>query len=273
MHRQLSKSCAQPPVKILQLSDLHILPEIGEKLLGVDTWHYFHKVLEQALQEHPNPDLLLLSGDLAQTPTSPIYRHIHAILEKAALPTVCLPGNHDDYELMQKILRGKNIGCNRQSLLNDWHIICLNSKKTGSPGGHLDAEELQHLESYLKTYRQHHTLVAVHHPCCSIDSRWLDAQQIDNGEEFLAILTRHPQVKALTTGHIHQAFQMRRGNIEIFSAPSTCFQFRPRSDDFAIDKTAPGYRWFNLYADGSIESGVSRLPGELSELRTDSQGY
>lgn len=273
MHHSLSKSATDKPVIILQISDLHILPMPGEKLLGIDTGYYFSSVLKQALEEHPQPDLILLTGDLAQTSTAPSYRRIAAVLKDIGIPAVCLPGNHDDYELMQEIFCGKDIACNKQTLLSNWHIVCLNSKKPGSPGGHLELEELGRLENYLRTYPHHHTLIAVHHHCCSIDSRWLDTQQIDNSEAFLAILARFPQVRAITHGHIHQEIDMQIGGLQIYSAPSTCFQFRPKSDDFAIDKTAPGYRWFNLFPDGRIESGVSRLPGELHELRVDLQGY
>lgn len=273
MHQLLSKSSDSNPVKVLQISDMHILPTVGERLLGIDTGFYFNSILKKALQEHPHPDLLLLTGDLAQTPTAPSYRRIAAALKDVEVPAVCLPGNHDDYELMQEIFCGKNIVCNKQTLFNNWHIICLNSKKPGSPGGHLELEELARLERYLQTYPHHHTLIAVHHHCCDIGSHWLDMQQIDNSEAFLALLARFPQIRALTTGHIHQVINLKLGALQLYSAPSTCFQFRPGSHDFAIDKTAPGYRWFELFPDGRIESGVSRLPGQLSELRIDLQGY
>jgi hypothetical protein len=36
------------------------------------------------------------------------------------------------------------------------------------------------------------------------------------------------------------------------SVPSTCVQFKPLSDDFAIDDLSPGYRWFDLYANGDV---------------------
>lgn len=273
MHHSLSKSPNRKPVEVLQISDLHMLPAAGDRLLGVDTGYYFNSVLQQALLEHPQSDLLLFTGDLAQTPTASSYRRIYDALENLDIAAVCLPGNHDDYHLMQKILRGKHIGCIKQTLLNNWHIVCLNSKKPGSPGGHLERDELGRLESYLQTYPQHHTLIAIHHPCCDIASRWLDTQRIDNSEALFELLARHPQVRAITTGHIHQVIDLQIGNLQIFSAPSTCFQFRPGSDDFAIDKTAPGYRWFKLFPDGRIDSGVSRLPGELTELRIDLQGY
>jgi Icc protein len=40
------------------------------------------------------------------------------------------------------------------------------------------------------------------------------------------------------------------------SSPSTCAQFQPSSDTFALDTRPPGYRWIDLHADGSIDTSV-----------------
>jgi Icc protein len=40
------------------------------------------------------------------------------------------------------------------------------------------------------------------------------------------------------------------------SSPSTCTQFRPNSDDFALDVRPPGYRWLDLTANGKIQTKV-----------------
>lgn len=273
MSQTLAPLTPSRPLSVLQLSDLHVLLPVGEKLLGVDTGHYFARVLELALQEHPQPDLLLLTGDLAQSTTPETYAWIRARIEPLGIAGVCLPGNHDDWEMMQQTLNGEHIGCSKQVLLGNWHIVCLNSKKPDSPGGHLGAGELAFLEGALRGYPQHHTLVAMHHHCRAIGSRWLDAQQIDNGAALLALLARFPQVRAVTCGHIHQAISFNSGAMHLYSAPSACFQFQPGSETFAVSKTAPGYRWFKLHPDGWVESGISRLAGQLDELHVDLAGY
>jgi Icc protein len=40
-----------------------------------------------------------------------------------------------------------------------------------------------------------------------------------------------------------------------------------------VDATAPGYRVIELHADGRIESDVIRLPGQITGLQMNSQGY
>ena len=44
------------------------------------------------------------------------------------------------------------------------------------------------------------------------------------------------------------------------STPSTCAQFLPGSEFFALDERPPGMRWIELYDDGSIETEVSWVP-------------
>jgi Icc protein len=48
--------------------------------------------------------------------------------------------------------------------------------------------------------------------------------------------------------------------LRLLSTPSTCAQFRPGSDSFAIDERPPGYRWLDLRADGRLDTEVVWLP-------------
>ncbi len=47
----------------------------------------------------------------------------------------------------------------------------------------------------------------------------------------------------------------------MMSTPSTCAQFLPNSDDFALDSRPPGYRWLELSSDGSISTRVLWVEG------------
>ena len=63
------------------------------------------------------------------------------------------------------------------------------------------------------------------------------------------------------------------GNIRLMSTPSTCIQFLPGSEDFAVDSRAPGYRWLTLHENGRIESGVQRLAQVPGSVDLASAGY
>jgi 3',5'-cyclic-AMP phosphodiesterase len=262
-----------PTLSILQITDLHILPDLNEIFLGINTEHYFHAVVELAFAEHHHFDLILVTGDLAQDPCPASYQRILKRLEATNTPCICLPGNHDDYELMQQILNSSQVSCRKQILLENWQLICLNSQIPGDPGGRLSKQELLFLEDCLKTNPNHHALIATHHHCLETKSPWMDTMMIENSQELLAIIKQYPQTKAIVTGHIHQAMDIKTGELRVMGTPSTCFQFKPESAALSLDTSTPGYRLIKLYADGRIESEITRLSGLLSGLQMDTPGY
>jgi 3',5'-cyclic-AMP phosphodiesterase len=265
----LNQAC----LTLLQITDMHILRHSGETLVGIDTEHYFHAILELAFSSHPHFDLVLVTGDLAQIPCQSSYQRILDRLEAYQTECVCLAGNHDNFDLMQAILNTDKVSCRKQTVLQNWQVICLNSQIVGEAGGRLANEELVLLEQCLSDYPHHHALIAVHHHCLPTDSVWMDTMTIENHQDFLAIVKKYPQVKVITTGHIHQLMDTTVESVRVLGTPSTCFQFKPKSKQFGMDNTAPGYRVIQLYADGHIESTVVRLSEPLSELQTNTHGY
>lgn len=259
---------------ILQLSDSHILSKSGATLLGIDTLHYFEACLRQAIDSGQHFDLLLLTGDLAQEACLASYQRIAASLNiYSEVPCLCLPGNHDDYELMQQVFNTDKVSCKKQMLLAGWQVINLNSQILGEPGGYLDDSELVFLQQCLDDYPEHFAIIAVHHHCLKTGSSWMDTMMIENSEAMLAIVEQYSHVKVITNGHIHQAMEATVGEIHVLGSPSTCFQFEPGSDQFSVVDTAPGYRILKLGAEGSVKSEVFRLPGRLTELQDNGHGY
>ena len=260
-------------LKVLQISDLHILPNSTDTLLGVNTEYYFRKVLEQAHQEHGRFDLILVTGDLAQQPCSESYQRIFDILYSYQTKTLCLPGNHDDLSCMVQHLHTALISCQKYLQLSNWQIICLNSQKTDSPVGELANTELAFLIDCLDNNANKPTLIAVHHHCINSGSAWLDTMKIINSDTLWSILTKYPQVKAICFGHIHQEISGYQQSIAYFSAPASCFQFQTKSKIFSIANKNAGYRVLNLHADGKLETHCYWLNEPLIGLQKTNQVY
>jgi len=260
-------------ISILQLSDLHIKEGPEDKMMGINTEHYFHACIEQAFAEKHHYDLILVTGDLAQDPCPASYRRILNSLEAYQTPCICLPGNHDDYELMQQALNTDRVNCRKQAFLGNWQLISLNSQIIGEPGGRLANEELNFLEHCLIANPDRYALVAVHHHFLETKSPWMDTMIIENRQQLLAIVEKHSSVKVIINGHIHQVMDEKTATFRVLGAPSTCFQFTPGTSEFSVSDTAPGYRLIKLYADGGVESEVIRLPEPLAELQANTHGY
>ncbi|MYD43161.1 MAG: hypothetical protein F4W90_04625 [Gammaproteobacteria bacterium] len=80
-----------------------------------------------------------------------------------------------------------------------------------------------------------------------------------NGEDLLATLSKRHTARGYLSGHVHQAYDGQYERMKLMTTPSTCWQFKALTTQFAIDELPPGWRWLALQADGSIETKVSRL--------------
>jgi 3',5'-cyclic-AMP phosphodiesterase len=260
-------------ISLLQITDTHILATPQATLLGVKTAHYFNAVLELAGRSEMKFDLCLVTGDLAQDPCRASYQYLLDALQKYDIPCICLPGNHDDFEIMQAVLCTDNVKCPKRVVLGNWQVICLNSQIPDSPDGYLSVTELSYLEHSLSAYPGLYTLIAVHHHSLPCGSGWMDTMMIGNAQELFDLTKRHPRAKAIINGHIHQAMDIQTDTVRVMSTPSTCFQFKPHTGHFSLDNTSPGYRWIALYDDGNIQTEVVRIPEPLLGLQTNTHGY
>ena len=78
---------------------------------------------------------------------------------------------------------------------------------------------------------------------------------------------------SLLFGHIHQAYNAERKGVALLGAPSTCIQFLPESQGFALDPATPGFRWLDLYPDGHIDTGIERIAAYPDPLDLSGTGY
>lgn len=245
---------------IIQITDPHIFASPEASLDGVNTADSLAQVLSLMRKRDWPPAAVVLTGDLVEKISREAYQNLRATLLELDVSVYCLPGNHDDPELMRRVLPGENIYLVDHALFGEWILIFLNTHLPGNHGGHLDQTALECLARLLRHPQAEHALVCLHHPVVPIGSLWLDAMRLDNPEELFAVLDQQPKVKGVIWGHIHQEFSLYRKGVALLGTPSTCVQFLPGSDRFATDAQRPGYRWLTLGADGRLQSGIVRVP-------------
>ena len=259
MLQHIELHCQHPgEINLVQLTDTHISPDPDALLAGVNTTDTLLDVIN-AVNRHENLDLALLTGDLASEPSLKVYEKLAGILRRLELPVYCLAGNHDDPELMERLLNRANIGTANYLTGGTWAIILLNTHKPGSEGGYLSATELCRLDAALEGSRGKHVLVCLHHHPVSIRSPWMDAMALENSEALFRVLDPHDNVRGLLWGHIHQEFSMIRNGVLLLGSPSTCVQFLPQAEQAGVDARPPAYRTLTLAADGVIRTRVRWL--------------
>ena len=244
-------------VRLLQISDPHLFASPQGALRGVPTLASLRAVLRHALQRDTY-DAVLVTGDIVHDEPGG-YRHFRVAMLETGLPVYCVPGNHDVPAALPAAVAGTRVQVGGHVDLGRWRIVLLDSSVPGQAHGRLPSAELERLTTALAEADGRHVLIGVHHHPVPHDSRWLDSVGLHNAAELFAITDRHPSVRAIIWGHVHQVYDMLRKGVRLLGVPSTCAQFLPRSEQFAIDPAPPGYRTLTLRADGSIETEVVRL--------------
>ncbi len=260
-----------PVLRIAHITDTHLYAAPDGQLLGLNTRHCLQQVV--ALAETRCPQLVVATGDLTHDGSPAAYRQVRACFDPLRVPIYCLPGNHDEAVSLRDCMNGADYHSTSCVNVNGWQLAFVDSTVNGSDGGHLNSRELAGLDEALARTPELPAIVWLHHQPVPIGSRWLDTMAVDNPDDFFQIIDRHPQVRAIVWGHVHQCFEHRHGNIRFLASPSTCIQFLPNSDDFAIDQIPPGYRWFELYRDGRFTTGVERLAKIPGTIDSSARGY
>jgi len=249
---------ARTVLDILQLTDPHLFADPETQLKGVQTASSFRRALDHALAAW-NPDVILLTGDLSEDRSAESYLQLRKALEGLQIPIYSIPGNHDDPEIMARELRGPQFNYCQPLRHENWLLPMLNTWDGDRGGGRLGQDEIDKLAEQLSATDAEHVLVCLHHQPVPVGSAWLDSVGLDDSPTLMAVIEQFPRVRGLLWGHVHQHFDQHNGGLRLMGTPSTCYQFEPRRDDFALDNLGPGYRRLRLHADGRIDSQVIQL--------------
>lgn len=260
------------PLRLLHLTDLHLFADPAERLLGITTRLSFESVLAQALHRAPDTSGLILTGDLVHDDSTGGYAYLAERLDATRLPFFSVPGNHDRHDLMRQCLGDATSGEMALRRLGAWNLVFLDSSDGGRDSGRLGAQQIACLADLLAAEKAP-TLIFLHHHPIPIDSAWMDTMGVVDGKDLLALCDRHPQVRGIIFGHIHQEFAHQRRGYQLLGAPSTCVQFLPRSADFAVDPAPPGWRELLLHPDGRLTSQVVRLDSYREMPLQHASGY
>jgi len=271
----------KPPevVRVLQITDCHLGEHVGEKLAGMDTDASLDYVLEHIDSEQQRAsrkaELLVATGDLANHGNTEAYKRLQGKLKNLSIPSAWLPGNHDDIHKMLQVV--DELQLPGVVFVGNWVIIMLDSTIPDRVEGEIGRVELDRLTAVLSRLPQTcHIMICVHHQVLPVGSKWLDQQQIADYEPLIKILADEKRLRLVVSGHVHQDSTLRHPDspeVEFITSPSTCIQFAPATRDFKIDSQLPGYRWFDLHADGSFQTGISRVENADLSMDLASSGY
>jgi 3',5'-cyclic-AMP phosphodiesterase len=200
----------QKPVCIAQISDLHIKRPGAMAYGRVDTAKALERCVAALNEFTPAPDFVVISGDLADTPTAEEYDHLKRLLAPLKLPFASIPGNHDSREMMRAAFPASNYAQSSGPLdqrieIAGLDLLLLDSAVPSEPHGQLDLATLEWLDATLASSPQRPALLFLHHPPFRAGILHMDRQNLFNADALAKIVQRHPRVRLVATGHIHRA--------------------------------------------------------------------
>ncbi|HEX5052468.1 MAG TPA: metallophosphoesterase [Planctomycetota bacterium] len=243
----------------MQLSDLHLTARRGGRVWGSDVWANLERTLAHLREELDDIERLVLTGDLANSGSAEAYAQLASVLQPWRDRLRLVPGNHDDRERLRaafpSLWPGAPSRLRSVERVGDWRFVLLDSLEPGRTLGRLGEEQLGWLREQLEGDAP--SVLFVHHPPLRVGCWWLDKDLLRDLRELTAILAPSA-VRWIFSGHVHQEQHGRLGQADVWTTPSTAYQYRPRSWLPVPGARTPAFRLIEL-DEGQVHTRVVRL--------------
>jgi 3',5'-cyclic AMP phosphodiesterase CpdA len=203
---------------IAQMSDLHAFNDAASVAAAERALSYLARL---------RPDVLIISGDLAEVPTEENYGLVEALLDRAPCAVFMIPGNADDRATMRRVFRGnaywpKSGPMNfTVDLKGKIRLIGFDVIVEGESFGHATAEGLAWLDAALSRPPLLPILVMMHQHPFKIGIGPLDDAMCRNSEELAKVTAHHcDRIAAIVCGHGHRPVFTTLANTPAIMCPS-----------------------------------------------------
>ena len=266
---------------IVQITDVH-LRSSGLLHGRVDTTANLEAVLERVAGSGLRPDLLLLSGDLADDGAPGSYRALRQRIEPVAASlgstVLYLPGNHDERAAFREVLLeggphavrprgGRDQPLDQAVELGGVRVVALDSVVQGHDHGELTESQLAWLAEQLGERAPAGTVLALHHPPVASPIELMTRISLRHPERLAAVV-QASDVRLVVAGHYHHAMAASLGNVPVWVGPASAYQ--------ADVLVGPGvfrglsgaaFSRIDLFDDGSVLATAVPLGGAMTALQ------
>ena len=267
-------------VKLIQLSDLHLVPpgKLTSKVL--DTNSILEETINEILRKKDyfgKIECVVVTGDVSDDGSIESYLSAHEKLIKLNVPFLVIPGNHDLRNPMREVFN-EHVEFSTNSSQFDWVfkyeetvIVGLDSLVEGENFGFLEKTSLEFLSNQLSIHNGSDIVLLIHHPPIKTGIYFMDKIGLTNSSDLAECLkvTNHP-VRILC-GHVHGVYHGLLGIHPVVSAPSVCSAFEFNRKKFApvgFNRGPTGYAYFETSSNGfwtAIPSSYGNGPLNFSD--------
>ncbi|WP_029004614.1 phosphodiesterase [Azorhizobium doebereinerae] len=262
---------------IAQVSDPHLRPEGVLYQSVFDTNAAFAAAVRQLNDLSPQPDLVLLTGDVVDLGQPEEYALAREILSALRAPLLAIPGNHDAREAFRAAFAGQAhlpadgpihfVAADAGPV----RVVALDVTVPGRHHGEVTADALAWLDGVLAAEPERPTVLMMHQPPLACGVPYLDAYRCRMADgvapDGLArVVARYPAIERVLCGHVHRQMQMRFGGTLLVTAPSTAtsIALRPYADAApASFAEPPGFLLHHWRPEGLLTHSlaIGRFPG------------
>jgi 3',5'-cyclic-AMP phosphodiesterase len=196
-------------ILVAQISDLHIKRPGALAYGKVDTAAALARCVAELNRFTPRPEIVVVTGDLVDTPTAAEYEHLKRLLAPLEIPIAVVPGNHDARGLLRAAFPAQRYAStdalNLSLPVGPLDVVLIDSSVPGAPHGLLEAATLRWLDATLAAGATRPALLFLHHPPFLTGIAHMDRQNLGNAGDLAAVLERHRRVRLIAAGHVHRA--------------------------------------------------------------------
>jgi 3',5'-cyclic AMP phosphodiesterase CpdA len=204
-------------LRILHLSDTHLLGDVAGRHNGVDTTRALDRVLARAADVE-GIGLVVVSGDLSEDGSPASYERLRERVDPFAAqrgaPVAYVMGNHDAAQGFEQVL-GAREGAFE---VGGFRVLRLDTSVPRAGYGELFPAQLDALRAQLATPAERGTIVVMHHAPIPAWTALLRALELQNTDAALDAISSG-DVRLVLAGHYHHAVSGRAGRVPVIVAP------------------------------------------------------
>jgi Icc protein len=253
---------------IAQLTDIHLGFEPDNP--GELNRQRLDRAVAALLALDPQPDLLLATGDLTDLGDADSYARLREALAPLPFPVLPCVGNHDLRAGFTAAFPDiPTEGGFVQYVVEDWplRLVVLDTLEEGRHGGAFCEARAAWLDARLNEAPRRPTLLVLHHPPIATGIDWMTTGPHEAWAHRLTeVVSRHDQVVAAVSGHIHRPMVSPWAGTTLIVCPSTAPQVvldlkpmdpqRPDNRPLIVAEP-PGYA-LHLWTEGRLVSHFGR---------------
>jgi len=235
---------------IAHISDTHIAG-LNKKAYGlVPTAENLARCVDHINHLQPEPDIVLITGDICYSGLPEEAECTASILEKLRTPYYLIPGNHDHRSTLWATFGGSACPGKNKDFLNyvldgyDIRFIGMDSSIADKPGGEFCEARFYWLKEQLEKESQKPTVIFMHHPPANFGVLETDRDGFIGAGKLGKLVTQYTHIRAILCGHIHLTAHLPWSGTVISTAPSMGMQLMldltlTKPSGFTLE--APGY--------------------------------